>query len=49
VTGRRLATLPLPDPGEDYLMAVTGGRIYYSVPTSSGFAIRAVPVPAACG
>jgi hypothetical protein len=48
-TGRRLATLPLPDLAQDYLMAVTGGRIYYSVPASSGFAIRTVPVPAACG
>ena len=48
-TGRRRATLPLPDLGQDYLMAVTGGLIYYSVPASSGFAIRAVPVPAACG
>jgi hypothetical protein len=48
-TGRRLATLPLPDLGQDYLMAVTGGLIYYSVPASSGFAIRTVPVPAACG
>lgn len=48
-TGRRRATLPLPDLGQDYLMAVTGGRIYYSVPASSGFAIRTVPVPAACG
>jgi hypothetical protein len=48
-TGRRRATLPLPDPGQDYLMAVTGGLIYYSVPASSGFAIRTVPVPAACG
>ena len=54
-TGHRLATLPLPDLGQDYLMAVTGGRIYYSVPArssvpaSSGFAIRTVPVPAACG
>jgi DNA-binding beta-propeller fold protein YncE len=48
-TGRRRATLPLPDLGQDYLMAVTGGRIYYAVPVNSGFAIRAVPVPAACG
>jgi hypothetical protein len=48
-TGRRIATLPLPDLSQDYLMAVTGGRIYYSVPASSGFAIRTVPVPAACG
>ena len=30
-------------------MGVTGGLIYYSVPASSGFAIRTVPVPAACG
>jgi hypothetical protein len=49
VTGRRRATLPLPDLGQDYLMAVMGGLIYYSVPASSGFAIRTVPVPAACG
>ena len=48
-TGRRLATLPLPDLAEDYLMTVTGGLIYYSVPASSGFVIRTVPVPAACG
>jgi hypothetical protein len=48
-TGRRRATLPLPDLGQDYLMAVAGGLIYYSVPASSGFAIRTVPVPAACG
>lgn len=47
-TGRRLATIPLPDLAQDYLMAVTGGLIYYSVPASSGFAIRTVPVPAAC-
>ena len=30
-------------------VTVTGGLIYYSVPASSGFAIRTVPVPAACG
>ena len=48
-TGHRLATLPLPDLAQDYLMAVTGGLIYYSVPVSSGFAIRTIPVPAACG
>ena len=48
-TGRRLATVLLPNPGQDYLLAVTGGRIYYSVPASAGFVIRTVPVPAACG
>ena len=30
-------------------MVVTGGLIYYSVPASSGFAIRTVRIPAACG
>jgi len=48
-TGRRLATLPLPDLAQDYLMTVAGGLIYYSAPASDGFAIRTVPVPAACG
>jgi hypothetical protein len=48
-TGRRLATLPLPDLARDYLMTVAGGLIYYSVPAADGFAIRTVPVPAACG
>jgi hypothetical protein len=48
-TGRRLATVLLPSPGQDYLLAVTRGRIYYSVPASAGFVIRTVPVPAACG
>ena len=48
-TGRRLATVLLPNPGQDYLLVVTGGRIYYSVPASAGFVIRTVPVPAACG
>ena len=30
-------------------VAYAGGLIYYSVPASSGFVIRTVPVPAACG
>jgi hypothetical protein len=47
-TGRRLATLPLPDLAQDYLMTVTGGRIYYSVTADDEFMIRTVPVPAAC-
>lgn len=47
-TGRRLATLPLPDLVRDYLITVHAGTIYYSVPASDGFAIRAVPAPAGC-
>jgi hypothetical protein len=48
-TGRRLATLPLPNLAQDYLMTVHAGTIYYSVPADDGFAIRTVPVPTACG
>ena len=48
-TGRRLATVLLPNPGQAYLLAVTGGQIFYSLPAGAGFVIRTVPVPAACG
>jgi hypothetical protein len=48
-TGRRLATSPLPDLTRDHLMTVADQRVYYSVPAGSGFQIRTVPVPAACG
>jgi hypothetical protein len=47
-TGRRLATLPLPNLTQDYLMTVHAGIIYYSVFADDGFAIRTVPVPPAC-
>lgn len=47
-TGRRLATLPLPDLAQDDLMTVHAGIIYYSVSAGDGFAIRTVPVPAGC-
>jgi hypothetical protein len=47
-TGRRLATLPLPNLAQDDLMTVHAGIIYYSVFAGDGFAIRTVPVPAAC-
>jgi len=47
-TGRRLATLPLPNLAQDDLMTVHAGIIYYSVFADDGFAIRTVPVPAAC-
>jgi hypothetical protein len=47
-TGRRLATLPLPNLAQDDLMTVHAGIVYYSVFAGDGFAIRTVPVPAAC-
>lgn len=48
-TGRRLAALPLPDPARDYVLVVHARTLYYSAPAGGGFAIRTVPVPAACG
>jgi hypothetical protein len=47
-TGRRLATLPLPDLAQDNLLGVHARTLYYSAPTGNGFVIRTVPVPAAC-
>lgn len=47
-TGHRLATLPLPDLNQDYLLTAYGHRLYYSAASGAGFAIRTVPIPAAC-
>jgi hypothetical protein len=48
-TGRRLATLPLPDLAQDYVLTVHARTLYYSAPDGDGVVIRKVPVPAACG
>jgi hypothetical protein len=48
VTGRKLATIPLPDLSEDSLLAVSSQYLYYRVPAGNGFALRKAPVPAAC-
>jgi hypothetical protein len=48
VTGRRLATIPLPNPDQDYVLAVSPRSVYYEAPASNGFYIRTVKVPAAC-
>jgi len=47
-TGRRLATLPLPDLARDYVLTVHARTLFYSAPDGDGFAIRKVPVPAPC-
>ena len=47
-TGRRLATLPLPDLAQDYVLTVHARTLYYSAPAGDGFVIRKIPVPAAC-
>ena len=48
VTGRRLATIPLPDLDQDSLLAVSGRYLYYDAPASGGFYLERVPVPGAC-
>jgi len=48
VTGRVLAPISLPDPGQDYLLAISGQQLYYAVPASGGFHLKRAQVPAAC-
>jgi isopentenyl-diphosphate Delta-isomerase len=48
VTGRRLATIPLPNLNQDHLLAVSPRSLYYDAPASNGFYVRTVNVPAAC-
>jgi hypothetical protein len=47
VTGRVLAPIPLPDPGRDYLLAISGHYLYYAA-TDGGFYLRRLGVPASC-
>jgi hypothetical protein len=48
VTGRRLATIPLPDLDQDYLLAVSPRYLYYEAPAGNGSHVKTAPVPAAC-
>jgi hypothetical protein len=48
VNGRVLARIPLPDPLQDALLAVSDRYLYYQSPASSGFYLDRVAVPAAC-
>jgi len=47
-TGRVLARIPLPDPGQDGVLAVSGRYVYYESPAGNGFYVKRVRVPAAC-
>jgi hypothetical protein len=49
-TGRRLATIPFPDPFQDSLLAVGGKDLFYAHWTKDGdgFRIFATAIPAAC-
>jgi hypothetical protein len=50
VTGRALRRVPLPQPDQDYVTAVTERYAYYLAPAGSGtgFYLRRLGVPAAC-
>ena len=48
VTGRRLATIPLPNLNQDYLLAVSPRSLYYEAVAINGSYVRTVKVPAAC-
>jgi hypothetical protein len=47
-TGHRRAQIPLPNPAQDYLLAVGPDEIYYTVPAQNGSRLERAPVPAAC-
>ncbi len=50
VTGRALGRVPLPQPDQDYVTAVTDRYVYYlaSAGSGTGFYLRRLGVPAAC-
>ena len=48
-TGRVLARIRLPDPGQDDILAVADRYVYYGSPAGNGFYLKRLPVPTACG
>jgi len=48
VTGHVLARLPLPDPFQDGVLAVSSRYVYYDSPADHGFYLERLTVPAAC-
>lgn len=48
VTGRRLAPIPFPDSGQDYLLAISGRYVYYQAPAGNGFRLERLAIPAGC-
>jgi hypothetical protein len=47
-TGRALARVRLPDPAQDYVIAVSSRSVYYLAPGGAGFHLRQLRVPAGC-
>ena len=48
VTGRVLARIRLPEPGQDEVVAVSGRYVYYASPAGHGFYLKRLTVPASC-
>ncbi len=50
VTGKKLAAIPLPDPGRDDVAGIWGHDVYYAAPAGQGVGthLKRVAVPAAC-
>ena len=48
VTGHVLARIPLPDPLQGGVLAVSSRYVYYQSPASDGFYLKRLTVPAAC-
>jgi hypothetical protein len=48
VTGRILARIPLPDPLQGGVLAVSSRYVYYQSPASNGFYLKRLTAPAAC-
>ena len=48
VTGRVLARIAVPDPGQDYVLAIAGSYVYYQAPAGGGFYLRRLHVPVGC-
>jgi hypothetical protein len=48
VTGRALAQIQLPAPGQDSLLACSARYLYYQSPAGHGFYLMRMSVPAAC-
>jgi hypothetical protein len=48
VTGHVLARIPLPDPPQDGVLAISARYVYYESPAEYGFYLKRLTVPAVC-
>jgi hypothetical protein len=48
VTGHREAPIPLPDPNQDFLLAVGPADLYYAVPAANRMLLERMAIPSPC-